>query len=105
MKGGQYYLISSEEIKGATLKIMDGDEVIKEVNIDINRGLNPINLSDLPKGQLDVKLFRNGLPLEGVSLGYLGKVKSVNVLSNELLFELESGELVSPSRLIYVGGV
>ena len=30
MNGGHYYLISSEEIKGATLKIMDGDEVVKE---------------------------------------------------------------------------
>lgn len=105
MNGGQYYLISSEEIKGATLKIMDGDEVVKEINIDINRGLNPIDISDLPRGQFDIKLINNGLPVEGVNLGYLGKVKSVNVLDGELLFELENGELVSPSRLIYAGGV
>lgn len=105
MNGGQYYLISSEEIKGATLKIMDGDEVVKEINIDINRGLNPIDISDLPRGQFDIKLINNGLPVEGVNLGYLAKVKSVNVLDGELLFELENGELVSPSRLIYAGGV
>lgn len=104
VKGGQYYLISSEEIKGATLRIMDGDEVVKEVKVDLNRGLNPIATGDLPKGQFDIKLIKHGLPVEGVSLGYLGKVKSVNILNGELLFELESGELVSPSRLIYAGG-
>lgn len=105
VKGGQYYLISSEEIKGATLKIMDGDEVVKEINIDLNKGLNPIDIGDIPKGQFDIKLIKNGIPVEGVSLGYLGRVKSVNILNGELLFELENGELISPSRLIYAGGV
>lgn len=105
LKGGQYYLLSSEDIKGATLKIMDGDDVVKEIQIDINKGLNSLNLSELPKGQFSIKLFKNGFPVDGVSLGFMSRVKSVSISGGELLFELENGELVSPSRLIYAGGV
>ncbi len=105
LKGGQYYLLSSEDIKGATLKFMDGDDVIKEIELDISKGLNSLDLKDLPKGQFSVKLFKNGFPIDGVSLGIVGRVKSVNVSGGEMFFELESGELVSPSRLIYAGGV
>ncbi len=104
LKGGQYYLLSSEDIKGATIRIMDGDDVIKEYQVDINKGLNPIELRDLPKGQFSVQILKNGMPVDGLNLGVMGKIKSVSVSGGELLFELENGELVSPSRLIYAGG-
>ncbi len=104
LKGGQYYLLSSEDIKDATLRIMDGDDVIKELQLDINKGLNPIELRDLPKGQFSVQILKNGMPVDGLNLGVMGKIKSVSVSGGELLFELENGELVSPSRLIYAGG-
>ncbi len=105
LKGGQYYLLSSEDIKGATIRIMDGEDVIKEYQVDINKGLNPIELRDLPKGQFSVQILKNGMPVDGLNLGVMGKIKSVSVSGGELLFELENGELVSPSRLIYAGGV
>ncbi len=105
LKGGQYYLLSSEDIKGATIRIMDGDNVIKELQLDINKGLNPIELRDLPKGQFSVQILKNGMPVDGLNLGVMGKIKSVSVSGGELLFELENGELVSPSRLIYAGGI
>ncbi|QID33247.1 flagellar hook assembly protein FlgD [Pampinifervens florentissimum] len=104
LKGGQYYLLSSEDIKGATIRIMDGNDVIKEYQVDINKGLNPIELRDLPKGQFSVQILKNGMPVDGLNLGVMGKIKSVSVSGGELLFELENGELVSPSRLIYAGG-
>ncbi len=104
LKGGQYYLLSSEDIKGATIRIMDGEDVIKEYQVDINKGLNPIELSDLQKGQFSVQILKNGMPVDGLNLGVMGKIKSVSVSGGELLFELENGELVSPSRLIYAGG-
>ena len=47
---------------------MDGDEVVKEINIDINRGLNPIDISDLPRGLFDIKLINNGLQEEKLYL-------------------------------------
>ncbi|WPM31942.1 flagellar hook capping FlgD N-terminal domain-containing protein [Hydrogenobacter sp. T-2] len=105
LKGGQYYLLSSEDIKGATIRIMDGDDVIKEYQVDINKGLNPIELSDLPKGHYSVQILKNGMPVDSLNLGVMGKIKSVSVSGGELLFELENGELVSPSRLIYAGGM
>ncbi len=105
LKGGQYYLLSSEDIKDATLRIMDGEDVIKEYQVDINKGLNPIELRDLPKGQFSVQILKNGMPVDGLNLGVMGKIKSVSVSGGELLFELENGELVSPSRLIYAGGI
>ncbi len=105
LSGEQYYLLSSEDIKGATLKVMDGDEVVKEFQVDIKKGLNPLDLDGLPKGQFSIKIFKDGLSLDGVALGMMGKIKSVNISGGELLFELENGELVSPSKLIYAGGV
>ncbi len=105
LKGGQYYLLSSEDIKDATISIMDGDNVIKELQLDINKGLNPVELRDLPKGQFSVQILKNGMPVDGLNLGVMGKIKSVSVSGGELLFELENGELVSPSRLIYAGGI
>jgi len=104
LKGGQYYLLSSEDIKGATIRIMDGEDVIKEYQVDINKGLNPIELRDLPKGQFSVQILKNSMPVDGLNLGVMGKIKSVSVSGGELFFELENGELVSPSRLIYAGG-
>ncbi|MCX7989686.1 MAG: flagellar hook assembly protein FlgD [Aquificaceae bacterium] len=105
LKGGRYYLLSSEEMKGVRLRVMDGKDVVKEVKIDLKRGLNPLNIEGLPRGQFEVELTRNGLRVEGVSLGLQGKVKSVSVSGGELLFELEGGELLSPSRIVYAGGV
>lgn len=101
----QYYLISSEEIKDVILKIKDGQTIIKETKVNLSRGLNPIDLSDLPPGQFEVEFIKNGFPLERVSLGFQGKVRSVSIIGNDLLFELENGEFISPSRLIYAGGV
>ena len=105
IKGGGYYLLSSEEIKGATLRVMDGDTVVKEFQMDINKGLNPIELSDLPKGQFTIKVFKEDLEVQNVSLGYAGTIKAVSVVNGELRLELERGELVSPSSIIYAGGV
>jgi flagellar basal-body rod modification protein FlgD len=105
VKGGSYYLLSSDDIKEATVRILDGQEVVKEFKMDLKKGLNPIDLSGLPKGQFQVQVVKNGLPAQGISLGYKSVIRSVSVVNGELLFELNNGELVSPSRLIYAGGV
>lgn len=104
LKGGQYYILSPEDLKGATLRVMDGEDVIKEVQIDLRKGLNPIDLEDLPKGQFEIRLMKNGIPIQDFSLGLQGKVRAVSIVNGDLFFELEGGELVSPSRLIYAGG-
>ncbi|MFN3598292.1 MAG: flagellar hook assembly protein FlgD [Aquificaceae bacterium] len=104
LRGGQYYILSPEDLKDATLRVMDGEEVIKEVQIDLRKGLNPIDIEGLPRGQFEIRLMKNGIPLQDFSLGLQGKVKAVSIVNGEPLFELERGELVSPSKLIYAGG-
>ncbi|MFN7065553.1 MAG: flagellar hook assembly protein FlgD [Aquificaceae bacterium] len=104
IKSEHYFILSSEELKGVTVQLMDGEEVIKEMQVDLRKGLNPLDLEGLPKGQFEIRLMKGGVPLEGFSLGFQGKVKSVSVVKGELLFELENGEFISPSKIIYTGG-
>lgn len=104
LKGGEYFLLSPEDLKGVSVKFMDGEDVVKEYKLDIKRGLNPLDLSDLPKGQFGVKVFKDGLELKDLSLGFKSKIVSVGILKGELVFELESGRIVSPSDIIHSGG-
>ncbi len=83
---------------------MDGEEVVKEVKLDLEKGLNPLNIADLPKGQFTVKLYKDGLELSDVVLGVKDSIRSASVIRGELLFELASGLLVDPSKIIHVGG-
>jgi flagellar basal-body rod modification protein FlgD len=105
LKGGEYFLLSSEDLKGVSVKLMDGEDVVKEYKLDIKRGLNTLDLSDLPKGRFGIKIFKDGVELRDVALGYRSKVVSVSILKGELFFELENGRLVSPSSIIHSGGV
>ncbi|RMH81012.1 MAG: flagellar hook assembly protein FlgD [Acidobacteria bacterium] len=105
LKGGEYFLLSSEDLKGVSVKLMDGEDVVKEYKLDIKRGLNTLDLSDLPKGRFGIKIFKDGVELGDVALGYRSKVVSVSILKGELFFELENGRLVSPSSIIHSGGV
>lgn len=103
-KDRRYYLISSEEIKDVVVRVMDQDRVVKEFRTDLKRGLNPLDLSGLAKGQFSLKVFKSGLPVEGVTLGFQDRIKSVGILGGQLSFELEGGEWIQPSRLIHMGG-
>ena len=55
LKGGDYQILSGEKVEDVVVKIYDGDEVIKEISMDLEKGLNPLDVSDLPKGQFTVK--------------------------------------------------
>jgi flagellar basal-body rod modification protein FlgD len=105
VKGGQYYLLSSENISQATVKFFDGDQVVKEIKIDLKKGLNELNLDGLPKGQFRVKVFKDGLEYPHVQLGIKGSIKAAAVMNGQLLFELWDGSMIDPSKIIYLGGV
>ena len=105
LKGGQYYLLSPENISQATVKFFDGDQVVKEIKINLKKGLNELNLDGLPKGQFRVKVFKNGLEYPNVQLGIKGKIKAAAVMNGQLLFELLDGSIIDPSKIIYFGGV
>ncbi len=105
VKGGQYYLLSPENISQATVKFFDGDQVVKEIRIDLKKGLNELNLDGLPKGQFRVKVFKDGLEYPNVQLGIKGSIKAAAIMNGQLLFELLDGSMIDPSKIIYLGGV
>ncbi len=105
LKEGQYSLVSSENINGAVIKFFDGDTVVKELRMDIKKGLNELSLDGLPRGQFKVKVYKDGLEYPYVQVGMRGVIKAAAVISGELLFELTDGSLLSPSKIIYIGGV
>ncbi len=105
VKGGQYYLLSPENISQATVKFFDGDQVVKEISIDLRKGLNELNLDGLPRGQFRVKVFKDGLEHSNVQLGIKGGIKAAAIMNGQLLFELLDGSMIDPSKIIYLGGV
>jgi flagellar basal-body rod modification protein FlgD len=105
VKGGQYYLLSPEDVSQATVKFFDGDQVVKEIRIDLKKGLNELNLDGLPKGQFRVKVFKDGLEYPNVQLGIKGSIKAAAIIGGQLLFELLDGSMIDPSKIIYLGGV
>ena len=103
VKGGDYYILSGERVRGAVLKVYDGEEVIREIELDLERGLNPVDISDLPKGQFRVKLFKGDYEIPGWQLGFMDTVQSAGIVNGELLLDLLSGRQVSASQIIYTG--
>jgi len=103
VKGGDYYILSGERVRDVVLKVYDGEEVIREIELDLERGLNPVDISDLPKGQFKVKLFKGDYELPGWQLGFMDTVRSAGIVNGELVLDLLSGRQVSASQIIYTG--
>ncbi len=103
VKGGEYYILSAEKLKDVKVKIYDGEEVIKELTVDLEKGLNPLDISDLPKGQFKVELFKGDTQLLNWKLGFKDTVQSAGIIDGELMLDLLSGRQISASRIIYAG--
>ena len=104
LKEGKYTLLSSEDINDVVVKFMDGDTVVKELRMDLKKGLNELSLDGLPGGQFKVKIYKDGMEYPYVQVGLRGVIKAAAVINGELLFELADGSLLSPSKIIYIGG-
>ncbi len=104
LRGGEYFIFSGERMQDVTVKIYDGDEVIKEFTMDIERGLNPLDISDLPNGQFTVKFFRDDLEIDTLQLGFRDTVTSVGIVGGDLVLDLGSGRQAFSSQIIYAGG-
>jgi len=102
--GGEYYILSGEKVSGVKVRIYDGDELIKEIGMDLERGLNPIDVSDLPKGQFTVKVFKGDFEVSGWELGRKDVVRSAGIVNGELVLDLLSGRQALASQIIYAGG-
>ncbi len=101
--GLEYYLVSTEEIDSVKVQILEGEEVVKEISTDLKKGLNSLDLSDLPPGKYTVKVVSGDVEVTDVMLGFKDRVSSVGILGGELLLDLESGKQVSAGQIIYVG--
>lgn len=104
IKGGEYYVLSGERIQNVKVEIYDGDELVKRIEMDIEKGLNSIDISDLPKGQYTVKFVKGDYEVPGLQLGFKDSVKSAGVINGDLMLDLLSGRQASASQIIYTGG-
>ena len=104
IKRDMYYIVSDSDKGEVSVRIYDGDEVIKEFKKEIKKGINELDVSSLPDGQFTVKIFKEGNEVRGWNLGFKDSIKSVGIINNELILDLASGVSVSSDRIIYVGG-
>ncbi|GAB6066534.1 flagellar hook assembly protein FlgD [Aquifex pyrophilus] len=104
IKRDTYYIVSDDDKGEVSVRIYDGDEVIKEFRLELKRGINELDVSSLPDGQFTVKVFKEGNEVNGWVLGFKDSIKSVGIINNELILDLSSGVSVSSDRIIYVGG-
>jgi len=105
VKGGTYYLLSPEDLEDVRIEIYSGEEKVKELKMDLSKGLNKLEIGDLPKGQYTVKVIKDGLEIDFVKLGYEDTISAVGIINGELIFDLESGRQANASQILYAGGV
>ncbi len=101
--GNDYYLLSEEEIKGIRVRFIQEGEIVKEVSLDLQKGLNRLDLTGLPAGRFTVQIEKDGADLSGIRLGFKDTVRSIGILGGKLTLELGSGIQVSSDQIIYVG--
>ncbi len=104
LKGGEYNILAGEDLGKVSVRIYDGEELVKEIEMDLKMGLNKIDTSDLPKGQYTIKIYKEGSEVEGWQLGFKDKVVSAGILGGEIMLDLESGRTVSTADILYIGG-
>ncbi|HIQ31692.1 MAG TPA: flagellar hook assembly protein FlgD [Aquifex aeolicus] len=104
VKGGEYVILSGEKVSGVKVRVYDGEELVKEISMDLDAGLNPLPLDDLPDGQFSVKVMKDGFEVQGWELGVREVIVSVGIVNGELMLETASGRRFPASRIIYAGG-
>ena len=104
LRSGEYFLLSNGNYNNVTVKVMDGEEVVKEMKVNLGKGLNTLDIPGLPPGQYTLKFYKDGLELSGLILGVKGVIKSASVIGQSLMFELENGLLLDSSKIVHVGG-
>lgn len=104
IKRDTYYLISDGDYEDVKVRIYDGEELVKEIEISLKKGVNELDVSELPEGQFRVEFLRNGLPVEDIVLAFKDSVKAVGIINQDLVLDLASGISVGADRIVYVGG-
>lgn len=104
IKRDQYYLISDESYESIKVRVYDGEEVIGEFEMSLEKGVNEFDVSELPDGQFQIEFLKEGIPIRGITLAFKDKVKSVGIINGDLVLDLESGVNVGTDKIVYVGG-
>ncbi len=104
IKRDTYYLISDDNYENIKVRIYDGDELVKEIELTLKKGVNEFEVSELPEGQFRVEFVKEGLPIEGITLAFKDSVKAVGIINQDLILDLTSGVSVGADRIVYVGG-
>ena len=90
-----YVLLSPQDYSGVNISIVDSSSgrVVKSYTTDLRRGINPLDISDLPPGEYRVEVSSHqGEPVNGVVLGEEGTVQYISLLGNEPVLGLPFGE-------------
>ncbi|HIC09624.1 MAG TPA: hypothetical protein EYO62_06205 [Aquificales bacterium] len=90
----QYVLLSPENYGTVDVTITDKNtgKVVKTEQIDLVKGLNNLNVADLPAGDYTVAVYKDGNQLNDVILGISGTVEYISLINNEPMLGLPFGE-------------
>ena len=90
----QYVLLSPENYGTVDVTITDKNtgKVVKTEQIDLVKGLNNLDVADLPAGDYTVAVYKDGNQLNDVILGISGTVEYISLINNEPMLGLPFGE-------------
>ncbi len=89
-----YVLLSPQDYSGVEISIIDANtgKVVKTYSADLKKGINALDLSDLPAGEYTVTVSRDGENLNDVILGLEGTVQYISLAGDEPVLGLPFGE-------------
>jgi flagellar hook assembly protein FlgD len=89
-----YVLQSPQDYINAEISVINNapGEVVKSYTTDLVKGINPLQLDDLPAGEYRVTVSRDGQTLNDVILGIEGTVQYVSLSGDEPVLGLPFGE-------------
>ena len=90
----QYVLLSPEDYGEVEVTLTDkaSGKVVKTLKVKLSKGINKLDLSDLPPGDYTLSVTKKGKPLKDVILGVAGRVEYVSLVGNEPVLGLPFGE-------------
>jgi len=90
----QYVLLSPENYGTVDVTITDKNtgKVVKTEQIDLVKGLNNLDVADLPAGDYTVAVYKDGNQLNDVILGISGTVEYISLINDEPMLGLPFGE-------------
>jgi flagellar hook assembly protein FlgD len=100
----QYVLLSPEDYGEVQVQLINADsgEVAQTLDLNLQQGLNKLNLQSLGSGNYIVKVYKNGRLLNDITLGSLQKVRYVFLNGNNPMLgtNIEERKLMD---ILYIG--